>query len=369
MTTAARIRVDLPGRAYEILIGDGELDRLGERLASRLPARRATIVTDSIVGPLYLSRVAAGLKKSGFDVAAVTVPAGEATKSLDHLSRLYDALADKRHSREEPVIALGGGVVGDLAGLAAATWNRGVPFVQCPTTLEAQIDASIGGKTAINHPAGKNLIGAFHQPALVCIDVGCLKSLSPRDVTAGLAESIKHAVIADADFLAWHESSSPKIRSRDATAIVELVRRNCEIKARAVEADEREAATSGVGRAALNFGHTIGHAIEAQADYTLRHGEAVALGMIAEMELAVRAGRFAAPERDRVTALIAALGLPARTPQPLSIDEVISRLETDKKVRSGIVRFVVPTAIGRVNWLEDVSAADLRNAIESVSLP
>lgn len=367
MTTAAQVRVDLPGRAYDILIGDGELDRLGEHLAARLPARRATIVTDSNVGPLYLSRAEASLKKRGIDVAALTMPAGESTKSLEHLSHLYDALADRRHSRDEPVIALGGGVIGDLAGLAAATWNRGVPFVQCPTTLEAQIDASIGGKTAINHPAGKNLIGAFHQPVLVCIDVACLKTLSPRDLTAGLAESIKHAVIADADFLGWHESQAAQIRAADATTIVELVRRNCEIKARIVEADEREAATQSVGRAALNFGHTIGHAIEAQAGYALRHGEAVALGMIAEMELAVHAGHFPEVERRKVTELISTIGIPVRAPQPLNTEEIISRLGTDKKVRGGKTRFVAPKKIGQVEWLEDVDPADLRRAIEAVS--
>jgi len=369
MSTAAQVRVDLPGRAYDILIGEGELDRLGEQVAARIESKRATIVTDSHVGPLYLKRAASGLGRSGIDTHAVTIPAGEASKSLTQLARVFDELAARGHSRDEVVIALGDGVIGDLAGLAAALWNRGMPFVQCPTTLEAQIDASIGGKTAINHSAGKNLIGAFHQPSVVCIDVTCLGTLSDRDFIAGLAESVKHAIICDPAFFAWHETNGKQVLAREPAAIIELVRRNCEIKARVVEQDERESATDGVGRAALNFGHTIGHAIEAQAAYALRHGEAVALGMIAEMDLAVRRCGLVAADRDRAIALMGATGLPTRSTAPIDADDIISRLGTDKKKRGQMVRFVVPRHIGQVAWLEGVIEDDLRRALAGVSMP
>ena len=368
MSTAAQVRVDLPGRAYRILIGEDELDRLGEHVAARIKSTRATIVTDDIVGPLYLNRAVAGMKRGGFEAHAITVPAGEHSKSWVELSRIHDELAARQHGRDEPIVALGGGVVGDLAGFAAATWNRGVPFVQCPTTLEAQIDASIGGKTAINHAAGKNLIGAFHQPSVVCIDVSCLGTLSDRDFIAGLAESIKHAIICDPAFFAWHEASGKRMLDREPAAIIEMVRRNCEIKARVVEQDERESATDGVGRAALNFGHTIGHAIEAQAAYALRHGEAVALGMIAEMDLAVRRCGLAAADRDRAITLIAGAGLPTRSTAPIDTADVISRLGTDKKTRGQMVRYVVPRHIGQVTWLEGVTEDELRHAIASVSM-
>lgn len=369
MTSVAQVRVNLPGRAYDILIGAGELDRLDDHLATRIHSRRATIITDSHVGPFYLSRAAAALVKHGIDVHALTIPAGEPSKSSVELSRLYDELSKRRHGRDEPVIALGGGVVGDLAGFAAATWQRGVPFVQCPTTMEADIDASIGGKTAINHSAGKNLIGAIHQPILVCIDVTCLSTLTRRDLVAGLSESIKHAIAFDAPFFAWHESNVTKILAGEPATMVELVRRNCEIKARVVEEDERESATSAVGRAALNFGHTIGHAIEAEGGYSLRHGEAVALGMVAEMEIAVRCARMAPEARDKAGALIAAMGLPTKCPIPMNTESVFARLATDKKVKSGKVRYVVPNQIGCVEWLADAPDADVRHAISSVMSP
>lgn len=369
MSTAAKVRVDLPGRAYDILIGEGELDRLGEHVAARIKSKRVSIITDDIVGPLYVDRAVSGLSRAGIDVHSVTLPAGETSKSLTQLARVFDELAARGHSRDEPVVALGGGVVGDLAGLAAAMWNRGVPFVQCPTSLEAQIDASIGGKTAINHPAGKNLIGAFHQPAVVCIDVTCLRTLSDRDLVAGLAESVKHAIIADPAFFAWHESNGKRMLAREAATLIEMIRRNCEIKARVVEQDERESATDKVGRAALNFGHTIGHAIEAQAAYALRHGEAVALGMIAEMDLAVRRCGLAAADRDRAIALIEAVGLPTRSPVPIDFNDIISRLGTDKKKRGQMVRYVVPCRFGQVTWLEGVSEDELRHAVASVSMP
>lgn len=358
------VEVPLAGRTYPIDIGRKALRQLGARLRDRCPANRATIITDENVGPLYAKDVQASLEAAGIESAILCVPAGDATKSLDQAARLYDALAARRHGRDEPIIALGGGMVGDLAGFAAATWLRGVPFVQCPTTMEADVDASVGGKTAVNHPAGKNLIGAFHQPILVCIDTACLATLERRDFLAGLAESVKHAVIRDPGFLDWHEKSVDAIHAQQPDTLVELIRRNCENKAAVVVADERETDDCGVGRAALNFGHTIGHAIEAQLHYQLRHGEAVALGMVAAMDLAVRHSGFEEVERKRVESLLAALGLPVRARSVLDTADLIARLGMDKKVRHRTVRFILPVRIGEVCWFDAAPASDVVQAIE-----
>jgi 3-dehydroquinate synthase len=242
-----------------------------------------------------------------------------------------------------------------------------VPFVQCPTTVEADVDASVGGKTAVNHPAGKNLIGVFHQPVLVCIDTDCLGTLGGRDFRAGLAESVKHAVIRDAAFFDWHEARHAEILGREPAVLPELIRRNCENKAAVVVADEREACRDGVGRAALNFGHTIGHAIEAQTGYTLRHGEAVSLGMVASMDLAARLCGFSEDERGRVESLLGLLGLPVRSPCSLDVGDILDRLGTDKKVLDRTVRFVLPTRIGEVRWVEGPSADDVERAIRRVT--
>lgn len=357
------VAVQLGDRSYSVHIGAGLLDELGALVRSRCPAaRQATIITDSVVGPLYADRALASLAGASFAATLMTVPAGESSKSLVVASELYDALAEGRHARDEPIIALGGGVVGDLAGFVAATWLRGVPFVQCPTTTEACFDASVGGKTAVNHLAGKNLIGAFHQPAVVCIDTICLATLSDRDYRAGLAESVKHAIIADEAFLHWHERHAAAILSRDAATLVQLIRRNCEIKAAVVATDERETSGNGVGRAALNFGHTIGHALEAESAYGLRHGEAVALGMTAALELAVRLTRFPVAQRDRVEALLTALGLPTRLDQPLNAGSLIARLASDKKLAGGRVRFVLPGGTGSLEWAEP-SETDIRTGL------
>lgn len=361
------VRVDLADRAYDIDIGDGLLSRLGDRLAQACPTSRATIITDSNVGPIYLEKAVASLASAGIEPGSITIPAGEESKSLETLADVHDQLADRRHSRDEPVIALGGGVVGDLTGFAAATWLRGVPFVQCPTTLEADIDASVGGKTGINHPAGKNLVGAFHQPKLVQIDTTCLTTLSPRDFVAGLAESVKHAVIRDETLLAWHEANVANIQSLQSEVLTELIRRNCRIKADVVERDEREQNTEDVGRAALNFGHTIGHAIEAQVGYILRHGEAVSLGMVAALDLSVRCCGLGDADRRRVENLLSALGLPVGSPIPLDVPDILARLGTDKKVRDRKLRFVAAPRIGAVEWLTDPSSSDLEAAIARVA--
>ncbi len=363
------VMVDLPGRAYPIEIGAGLLSTLGRRIRALYPALKATIVTDSNVAARYLDRAAGSLAEAGFSPNAITIPAGETSKSLDQLCRIYDRLAELRHGHDEPIIALGGGVVGDAAGLAAATWMRGVPFVQCPTTLGADIDASVGGKVAVNHPAGKNLIGAFHQPVLVLIDVDCLSSLDPRDYTAALAESVKHALIRDASFLKWHEDHVDPLRRRSQEIAVELIVRNCRIKAEVVREDERETSDTGVGRAALNLGHTIGHALEIQSSYGLRHGEAVSLGMVAALDLAVRCCNLADADRRRIEELLNALGLPIRTVEAIDADDLTARLGMDKKDRRGTLRFVVLQRIGEVVWLENPPVDAVKRAITRLMTP
>ncbi len=359
--------VQPPGLPYPIVVGIGALAGVGRRLRVVAPAERSVVVTDETVGPLYGDLMQRSLGDAGFDSLVVAVPSGDASKSLSQAGRLYDRLAERRHGRDEPIIALGGGVVGDLAGFVAATWHRGVPFVQCPTTLEADIDASIGGKTAINHEAGKNLIGAFHRPALVCIDVACLRTLSDRDYTAALAESVKHAIIRDADFFDWHERNAKAIVRRDGAVLDELIVRNCRHKAEVVVADERETAADGVGRAALNFGHTLGHAIEAHFHYRLRHGEAVALGMVAALDLAVSRCGLPASDRDRAEALLSSLGLKLRLPEAVEPEPMLRRLVADKKVRSQTVRMVLPTRIGEVRWFVSPSDADLADALARIA--
>lgn len=347
----AVVDVPLPLRPYRIHIAAGGLDRVGQLLAAAVPTRLATVITDETVAPLYADQLGRSLLAANIEYTLLTIPPDETSKSLSVAAQLFDELASARHARNEPIIALGGGVVGDLAGFVAATWHRGVHFVQCPTTLEAMIDASIGGKTAVNHPRGKNLIGAFHQPLFVMIDPACLTTLPHRDVTAALAESIKHAVITPGDFLDWHEANIPAIRARDPACMVELIRRNCETKAAVVVADEREQSTTTVGRAALNFGHTIGHAIETASNYALRHGEAVALGMVGELDLAVRCGGFADADRTRIEELMDSLGLPTEwsVNDPPSIYE---NLFLDKKAHAHRLRFAIPRRPGEMTWLE-----------------
>jgi 3-dehydroquinate synthase len=358
------VAVEVAGHAYRVEIGAGLLAGTGERIRAMLPARRATIISDRAVAALYGERLGQSLLAAGIEYSLLTVPPGDASKSLAVAAELYDELALLRHARDEPVIALGGGMVGDLAGFVAATWMRGVPVIQCPTTTEAAIDAAVGGKTALNHASGKNLIGAFHQPRLVRVDTDCLATLDDRDFAAGLAESVKHAVVADAVFLDWQEQQVEPINSRRPDIIAELIRRNCAIKAAVVAADERETSAQGVGRAALNFGHTIGHAIEAAAGYRLRHGEAVALGMRAELALAEECAGLRPGDRGRVEQLLA--GLRVAAPERPPAGRVMSLLGHDKKTRGGRLRLVVPSGLGAVQWLEAPSPEVLRRAIEHV---
>ncbi len=353
------VKVELGNRSYYIRIGAGLIDELGDYLKETVSAKKAAILSDNNVYDLYGKLAEDSLRKSGFEVFSYVAQPGEKTKSLKVAEKIYDFLYDAKIERSDVLIALGGGVIGDLTGFIAGTWLRGVPFIQVPTTLEADIDASVGGKTAVNHPKGKNLIGLFNQPKLVLMDTQTLKSLSDRDIRAGLAESIKHAVIRDAEFLEYHKCNIDKILSLDETIIEDLLAKNCSIKASVVSADEREANL----RAILNFGHTIGHAIESAGLYQLRHGEAVALGMIAASFIAVNRKMFSESEFVELEDIVRRYQLPVRL-GGLDFELLYELMKRDKKVKAGKIRFVLPVSIGNVEIVDDVSIEQIKSAIE-----
>ncbi len=320
---------------------------------------QSAIIADKRVADLHLKRALAGFELRPL---VLTFPPGEASKSLRSVERLCRRLAKARFERDGVIIALGGGVAGDLAGFVAATWLRGVRFIQVATTLLAAVDASVGGKTGVNLAAGKNLVGAFHQPQAVIIDVEFLKTLDARDMAAGLAESVKHAVVKDPAFLSWHEDHADAIVGRDEAVLSDLIARNCEIKAAVVAKDEREAGL----RAILNHGHTIGHAIEHLLDYELRHGECVALGMLAENELSCARNWLPRADAERIRALLARLGLPDRLPRSLSAEAVCATCRVDKKVRGAAVNFVLVRALGDPVRVADISDAEIAAAIGTI---
>jgi 3-dehydroquinate synthase len=340
--TLQRVAVDADSARYEILIGPGVLD---QAIAWQgLPAAaHAVIVSNTTVAPLYGDKVAARLAAQYRRVTRVVLPDGEAHKDWTTLNLIFDHLLAEGCDRRTVLFALGGGVVGDITGFAAATYMRGVPFVQLPTTLLAQVDSSVGGKTAVNHPLGKNMIGAFYQPQRVLCDLDLLATLPAREYAAGLAEVIKYGPIADEAFLAWIEAHRADLLAREPAALAFAVRRSCEIKAEVVGADEREAGL----RAILNFGHTFGHAIEAGLGYgELLHGEAVACGMVLAADLSARLGLVGAAYAERLRALIEAVGLPVRAPA-LGGDRWLQLMRLDKKAEAGEIRFVVIEAPGR----------------------
>jgi len=311
------------------------------------------------VAGLYLHRVQQALAEAGAQSVPVLVDDGEKAKSWAVLDRVIDALLAARLGRDGIVIALGGGVVGDLAGFAAAVYQRGIPFLQVPTTLLAQVDSSVGGKTAINHARGKNMVGAFHQPLAVIADVASLETLPERELRAGIAEVIKHGVILDLAFVGWLEANVEKLLARDRAALEHAVLRSCELKAQVVAADERE---SGL-RAILNFGHTFGHAIEAGAGYgEWLHGEAVATGMVMAAELSARAGTLGREDAERVKRLIARAGLPVKGPS-LGIERYLELMQVDKKAAAGKVRFILLDGIGRAKLRGDLDDALIRESI------
>ena len=354
--------VKLGDRSYPVLVGSGLLDRVGILLKERLASTKAAVVSDHTVAALYADRLLNSLRAAGYEAALLQIAPAESSKSLATASHLYDQLSALGVDRQSAVVALGGGVVGDVAGFVAATWLRGLPFVQVPTTLEADIDASVGGKTAVNHPSGKNLIGAFHQPRMVVIDVECLRTLDPRDLRAGLAESIKHGVIRDAAFFSWQLERGSRILGGDEDVLAELIQRNCRIKAEVVAADEREAGL----RAILNYGHTIGHAIEAECRFGLRHGECVALGMLAANHMATERGLLAPDQAQQIRHLTKQLQLPTTSPQRLDADALLGRMRHDKKFVAGRMRFVLADRIGHVRVAEDVCEAEVVAALTAI---
>lgn len=336
------MRIALGDRSYDIAIGTGLLSQ--PAAWEGLPrAAAALIVTNTTVGPLYAAKLRAALAPHYRQVHEAVLPDGEAHKDWQTLNQVFDALLSHGCDRKTVVFALGGGVVGDMAGFAAASYMRGIPFVQVPTTLLAQVDSSVGGKTAINHPLGKNMIGAFYQPARVVCDLDTLATLPERELAAGLAEVIKYGPIADMAFLGWIEANIDALLRRDAAALAHAVRRSCEIKAGVVGQDEREAGL----RAILNFGHTFGHAIEAGLGFgEWLHGEAVGCGMVMALQLSRRLGLVDAAFADRVTRLVAKAGLPTRGPD-LGADRYLELMRVDKKSEAGEIRFVVIEAPGR----------------------
>ncbi len=339
---AACVSIDLGDRSYDIHIAPGLLDQ--PQTWSGLPrASTALIVTNEVVAPLYLARLRERLSGVYGRVESLVLPDGEAQKSWDSLDRIIDHLLAVAADRKTVLFALGGGVIGDLTGFAAAIYMRGVPFVQVPTTLLAQVDSSVGGKTAINHPRGKNMVGAFYQPVRVVADLDTLDTLPDRELSAGLAEIIKYGPIADAAFLDWIEQNLPALRARDKAALAYAVQRSCEIKAWVVGQDERE---SGL-RAILNFGHTFGHAIETGMGYgAWLHGEAVGCGMVLASDLSARLGLVPTAFVDRMKRLIQAAGLPVVAPA-LGLSRYLELMQVDKKNEGGDIRFVVIEGLGQ----------------------
>jgi 3-dehydroquinate synthase len=355
------LSVALGERAYPIHIGAALLDE-ARLFAPHLGEGVVAVLSNPTVAPLYLARVSAALEKSGARVLPILVEDGEQAKSWPSLDRVFDALLAGRCGRDSLVVALGGGVVGDLAGFAAATYQRGIPFIQVPTTLLAQVDSSVGGKTAINHARGKNMIGAFHQPLAVIADVATLDSLPDRELRAGIAEVIKHGCILDREFFEWLEADIEKLLARDRAALAHAVRRSCELKAQVVAEDEREAGL----RAILNFGHTFGHAIEAGAGYgQWLHGEAVAAGMVMAGELSTRAGTLRREDFERVVRLIARAGLPVRGPK-LALERYLELMQVDKKAAAGKLRFILLEGLGRAVLRGDLDDLLVRESIAAV---
>jgi 3-dehydroquinate synthase len=349
----------LPDTRYAIYIGES-LYADAARIVAHLPQKKAAIITNETIAPLYLAPLQAALEAAGVAVTPVILPDGEAYKTWETLNLIFDALLGARAERKTTLIALGGGVIGDMTGFAAACYQRGAPFIQIPTTLLAQVDSSVGGKTAINHPLGKNMIGAFYQPRAVLADMAVLDTLPERELSAGLAEVIKYALLGDVQFLAWLEQHIEALRARDRATLAEAVRHCCQMKADIVGEDEKE---TGV-RALLNLGHTFGHAIEAGMGYgAWLHGEAVAAGMVLAAETSRLLGWISEADVARVTALIERAGLPILSPD-LGVDAWISHMGHDKKVEEGQLRFVLLRQLGQAVIEKGVPLTVLREVLQ-----
>ena len=352
------LKVDLGERSYPIYIG-GELYADAAYYQRHIPGKQVMVVTNETVAPLYLEATLAAL--SGFEVSHVILPDGEEYKTLEVLNHIYTALLEQRFTRKCTLVALGGGVVGDMTGFAAATYQRGVDFIQVPTTLLSQVDSSVGGKTGVNHALGKNMIGAFHQPLAVLADTATLNTLDDRQFASGMAEVIKYGLIADSKMFAWLEERMDDLNARDPIALAEAIERSCQCKADVVAADERESGQ----RALLNLGHTFGHAIETGMGYgAWLHGEAVATGMCMAADLSMRLGWLDQEAYLRTCRLIERAGLPVSPPAELSTDQFLSLMSVDKKVLDGRLRLVLMQAIGRACVTDEFDSAKLQETLD-----
>jgi 3-dehydroquinate synthase len=360
MKSTERVEVALGARSYQIVIGSGLLKDMGS-FCNELPiGRQVMMVMNPVVGRLYGGKVATSLRRAGFKVGTVEVAAGERAKSLRQAADLYQAFLAQRMDRHSAVLALGGGVIGDLAGYAAATFLRGLPLIQVPTTLLAQVDSSVGGKVGVNLRAGKNLVGAFHQPSLVMADVQTLRSLPPRQIRAGLAEVVKYGMIADPELFAFIETHLDSILRAEETPLMHLVTRSCAIKAQVVQQDEREEGM----RAILNFGHTVGHAIETAAGYQrMLHGEAIAIGMVVATMLSVKQGLCDRQDLDRLRTLLMRIGLPTKA--AVNTKCLMKTIRYDKKVRNKMIYFVCTKGIGHVTLAALSDPKELESAIKA----
>jgi 3-dehydroquinate synthase len=351
LVLAKKLRVELGERSYDIMAGTGLLEEAGRLLQERGLAGKALVVTNTTVAELYLNQLAAGITKAGFETATLVLPDGEEYKTLSYVEKVYDAAVQERLERNSVMVALGGGVIGDLTGFAASSYLRGVHFVQVPTTLLAQVDSAVGGKVGVNHREGKNLIGAFYQPALVITDLLTLKTLAEREYRAGLAEVIKHALIMDPGLYQLLSSHVAEVKNREPAVLEEVVLQACAVKLRVVEKDEREQGL----RAILNYGHTIGHALEAESGYgVFRHGEAVAIGMAGASLLSETLGFCPAGLHKETVAILERYGLPVAIPREYTAEALYRRMFLDKKVQRKKVRFVLPRKIGEVFITEDL---------------
>jgi 3-dehydroquinate synthase len=357
-----KIRVELAERSYDIIIGSNILDKLGENLKALNLSPRVAIVSNPTIFSLYGERISESVKKSGFHALTVTIPDGEEYKDLLRVQHIYDELLAHKLDRSSALIALGGGVIGDMTGFAASTYMRGISYVQVPTTLLAQVDSAVGGKTGVNHSLGKNMIGTFWQPALVWIDVETLQTLPKREVLSGLAEVIKYGVIYDKGLFDFIETNRDMILNLDRNALTHIIKRSCKIKAEVVAKDERE---SGL-RAILNYGHTIGHAIETVTGYTqFLHGEAVAIGMYREAVLSHLLGFIPQEQVSRIKAVIDSYGLPSAMPPDLNVDKLLASMQLDKKTEAGQLKFILPEKIGAVRIHKGITEKAIRESLVS----
>ena len=358
-----RVDVALGNRSYGIVIGSGLADDITSFVRAAGYSARGMIVTDTNIAPLYAAQTAELLARAGIRAEVVSVPAGESAKSLTQANELFTRAIEMGLDRKSPIIALGGGVVGDLAGFVAATYMRGVPFIQLPTSLLAQVDSSVGGKVAVNHALGKNLIGAFHQPDAVFMDLDVLKTLPAREIATGLGEIIKYGIICDADFFAWLEEHRADVLALEPAAAMHMIARSCAIKADVVRQDERE----GGLRRILNFGHTIAHAVEKETGYArYRHGEAVAIGMVGAADISVAMGLLGGADRRRIEWLIRTMGLPY-TVKDVAPDAMYEDLFHDKKTVGGRIHWVLAEGIGKVSVHSDVPEDVVRETLLGLS--